>query len=143
MRGGDYTWTKLIKNLFSDHGKPEDVPGLVRRDEKKFIKNPMAPLIHDMDALPIPAWDLVPMEKYFDIAMYHNPYVKSGRVGCIMTSRGCPDRCYFCSSTVFFGHKFRQMSPERVGEMVDYLVEKFDIKELQIEDDNFAVNPVR
>ena len=41
----------------------------------------------------------------------------------IMTSRGCPDRCYFCSSTVFFGHKFRQMSPERVGEMVDYLVE--------------------
>ena len=71
----------------------------------------MAPLIHDMDALPIPAWDLVPMEKYFDIAMYHNPYVKSGRVGCIMTSRGCPDRCYFCSSTVF-GHKFRQMSPE-------------------------------
>ena len=144
MRGeGDYTWTKLIKNLFSDHGKLEDVPGLVRRDEKKFIKNPMAPLIHDMDALPIPAWDLVPMEKYFDIAMYHNPYVKSGRVGCIMTSRGCPDRCYFCSSTVFFGHKFRQMSPERVGEMVDYLVEKFDIKELQIEDDNFAVNPVR
>ncbi len=144
MRGeGDYTWTKLIENLFSDQRKLEDVPGLVQRDGKNFIKNPMAPLIHDMDALPIPAWDLVPMEKYFEIAMYHNPYVKSGRVGCIMTSRGCPDRCYFCSSTVFFGHKFRQMSPERVGEMVDYLVDKFQIKELQIEDDNFAVNPVR
>ena len=123
--------------------KIDKVPGLVRRDGKNLLKNPMAPLIHDMDALPIPAWDLVPMEKYFEIAMYHNPYVKSGRVGCIMTSRGCPDRCYFCSSTVFFGHKFRQMSPERVGEMVDYLVEKFQIKELQIEDDNFAVNPVR
>ena len=35
------------------------------------------------------------------------------------------------------------MSPERVGEMVDYLVKNFQIKELQIEDDNFAVNPVR
>ena len=35
------------------------------------------------------------------------------------------------------------MSPERVGEMVDYLVDKFQFKELQIEDDNFAVNPVR
>ena len=144
MRGeGDYTWSKLIQNLFSQDGNLNEVPGLVKREGKSFVKNPMAPLIHDMDALPIPAWDLVPMEKYFEIAMYHNPYVKSGRVGCIMTSRGCPDRCYFCSSTVFFGHKFRQMSPERVGEMVDYLVEKFGIKELQIEDDNFAVNPVR
>ena len=144
MRGeGDYTWSKLIKNLFTPDGNVSEVPGLVQRNGESFIKNPMAPLIHDMDALPIPAWDLVPMEKYFEIAMYHNPYVKSGRVGCIMTSRGCPDRCYFCSSTVFFGHKFRQMSPERVGEMVDYLVENFKIKELQIEDDNFAVNPVR
>ena len=103
----------------------------------------MAPLIHDVDKLPIPAWDLLPMEEYFKLSMFHNPYVKSGRVGCIMTSRGCPDRCYFCSSTEFFGHRFRQMSPERVGEMVDYLVNKFKIRELQIEDDNFAVNPIR
>jgi len=144
MRGeGDYTWSTFVEKIFENKNNLKDVPGLVQRKGKEFLKNPMAPLIHDMDALPIPAWDLVPMEKYFEIAMYHNPYVKSGRVGCIMTSRGCPDRCYFCSSTVFFGHKFRQMSPERVGEMVDYLVEKFQIKELQIEDDNFAVNPIR
>jgi len=144
MRGeGDYTWLTLLEALFGNV-KIEKVPGLVSREKnKKFKKNPMAPLIHDMDKLPIPAWDLLPMEEYFKLAMYHNPYVKSGRVGCIMTSRGCPDRCYFCSSTEFFGHKFRQMSAERVGEMVDYLVEKFQIKELQIEDDNFAVNPVR
>ena len=143
MRGeGDYTWSIFLESLFVKKNL-DKTPGLVQRDNQKFIKNPMAPLIHDMDALPIPAWDLVPMEKYFEIAMYHNPYVKSGRVGCIMTSRGCPDKCYFCSSTVFFGHKFRQMSPERVGEMVDYLVNKFKIKELQIEDDNFAVNSVR
>ena len=144
MRGeGDYTWTTLIEKLFQNKNDLQDVPGLVQRNGKEFTKNLMAPLIHDMDALPIPAWDLVPMEKYFEIAMYHNPYVKSGRVGCIMTSRGCPDRCYFCASTVFFGHKFRQMSPERVGEMVDSLVDQFQIKELQIEDDNFAVNPIR
>ena len=144
MRGeGDYTWSTFVEKVFDDEMNLDQVPGLVRRNGKGFIKNPMAPLIHDMDALPIPAWDMVPMEKYFEIAMYHNPYVKSGRVGCIMTSRGCPDKCYFCSSTVFFGHRFRQMSPKRVGEMVDYLVEKFKIKELQIEDDNFAVNPVR
>tara|TARA_B100000965_G_scaffold311117_1_gene270613 strand:- start:359 stop:1978 length:1620 start_codon:yes stop_codon:yes gene_type:complete len=144
MRGeGDYTWHTLLKVLHNNDNL-EKVPGLVWREKNNtFKKNLMAPLIHDMDQLPIPAWDLLPMEEYFKLAMYHNPYVKSGRVGCIMTSRGCPDRCYFCSSTEFFGHKFRQMSPERVGEMVDYLVDKFQVKELQIEDDNFAVNPVR
>jgi len=143
MRGeGDYTWYTLINVIFNKKNL-NLVPGLVWRNNNKFNKNLMAPLIHDIDGLPIPAWDLLPMEKYFKLAMYHNPYVKSGRVGCIMTSRGCPDRCYFCSSTEFFGHKFRQMSPERVSEMVDYLVDKFQIKELQIEDDNFAVNPIR
>ncbi len=143
MRGeGDWTWYTLIEQLFSK-GDLAKVPGLVRKDKNDFIKNPMAPLIHDMDGLPLPAWDLLPMDEYFKLAMYHNPYVKSERVACIMTSRGCPDRCYFCSSTVFFGHKFRQMSADRVGEMVDYLVENFKIKELQIEDDNFAVNPIR
>ena len=144
MRGeGDYTWYTLIEAIFNKDSLAS-VPGLVWRNKNNnFNKNPMAPLIHDIDKLPIPAWDLVPMEKYFKLAMYHNPYVKSGRVGCIMTSRGCPDKCYFCSSTEFFGHKFRQMSPDRVGKMVDYLVDKFQIKELQIEDDNFAVNPVR
>ena len=143
MRGeGDWTWFTLIEELFSK-GDLTKVPGLVRKDKNDFIKNPMAPLIHDMDGLPLPAWDLLPMDEYFKLAMYHNPYVKSERVACIMTSRGCPDRCYFCSSTVFFGHKFRQMSADRVGEMVDYLVENFKIKELQIEDDNFAVNPIR
>ena len=143
MRGeGDWTWYNLVEQLFFK-GDLTKVPGLVQRDKNGFIKNLMAPLIHDMDGLPLPAWDLLPMDEYFKLAMYHNPYVKSERVACIMTSRGCPDRCYFCSSTVFFGHKFRQMSADRVGEMVDYLVENFKIKELQIEDDNFAVNPVR
>ena len=143
MRGeGDYTWYTLIDAIFNNR-ELNLVPGLVWRNNNNFNKNPMAPLIHDVDKLPIPAWDLLPMEEYFRLAMFHNPYVKSGRVGCVMTSRGCPDRCYFCSSTEFFGHRFRQISPERVGEMIDHLVNKFQIKELQIEDDNFAVNPIR
>jgi anaerobic magnesium-protoporphyrin IX monomethyl ester cyclase len=117
-----------------------DVEGLIWREGNDIKSNKRPDFIKDLDILPFPAWDLLPMEKYFEIAMYHNPFVKSGRVGCIMTSRGCPDKCYFCASTVFFGHGFRAMSPERVGELVQYMVDVFDIKELQIEDDNFAVN---
>jgi anaerobic magnesium-protoporphyrin IX monomethyl ester cyclase len=116
------------------------VEGLVWREGTELKTNKRPAFIKDLDILPFPAWDLLPMETYFDIAMYHNPYVKSGRVGCIMTSRGCPDKCYFCASTVFFGHGFRAMSPDYVGELVQHMVDVFDIKELQIEDDNFSVN---
>ena len=60
MRGeGDYTWYTLINELFNG-GDVKKVPGLVwRKKEQGFNKNVMAPLILDMDALPIPAWDLL------------------------------------------------------------------------------------
>ena len=72
--------------------------------------------------------------------MPHNPFVISGRVGSIMTSRGCPEHCYFCTSPDYTGTAFRAMSPERVARQVKDMVEQNDIKELQILDDNFTVN---
>ena len=139
---GDYTFVEFVEHLFGD-GNIESVGGMVWRENGEIKKNPRPAFNHEMDKLPFPAWHKLPMKRYFEIAMYHNPYVKSERVACIMTSRGCPDKCYFCASTVFFGHRFRAMSPDRVAEMVDYLVTNWDIKELEIEDDNFTVNPKR
>jgi len=136
---GDYSFLNFVES-YSTNKELQSIDGLIRREDNKIIKNSRPDFIKDLDSLPFPAWDLLPMEEYFNISMYHNPFVKSGRVGCIMTSRGCPDKCYFCASTIFFGHSFRAMSPSRVADMVDYLVDTFDIKELQIEDDNFTVN---
>ena len=119
------------------------VAGLVWRENGAVKKNPRPPFIKDLDVLPFPAWHLMPMEKYFEIGMPHNPYTKSNRVACIMTSRGCPEQCYFCSSPDYFGRGFRAMSAERAADMVRYLVEQFSVKELQIEDDNFTLNARR
>jgi len=135
----DYTFKDLVGKLFRKEDY-RDVEGLIWRDNGAIKVNPRSSFIHDMSVLPFPAWHLMPMEKYFELGMFHNPFVKSGRVGCIMTSRGCPQYCYFCSSADFFGHRFRPMSAERVVEMIGCLVDQFGIKELQILDDTFTLD---
>jgi len=115
-----------------------NVPGLVRRDGDKTIKNPSPELIYNLDDLPDPALHFTAMEKYFKIDMFHNPFTKSGRVGAIMTSRGCPQECYFCTSYIFHGRPFRRLSAKRTIEYIHFLVEEYKIEELQILDDTFT-----
>jgi len=139
---GDYTFVEFVE--FCENGKDLlSIPGLVWRDANRIKQNSRPPFIKNLDDLPLPAWHLMPMEKYFEIGMPHNPYTRSNRVACIMTSRGCPYKCYFCSSSDFFGHGYRSMTAKRAAEMVGYLVNEFGVEELQIEDDSFTLNAKR
>tara|TARA_B100000029_G_scaffold73352_1_gene65185 strand:+ start:2964 stop:4463 length:1500 start_codon:yes stop_codon:yes gene_type:complete len=135
----EYTFLEFSDKYFSGQNY-FDVDGLVYRKNKKIISNPSPAFNKKLDDLPDPAFHLFPMERYFEIGMPHNPFVKSGRVGSIMTSRGCPEHCYFCTSPEFTGNAFRALSAVRVAELVEKLITKFNIKELQILDDNFTVN---
>ena len=140
LRGeGDYTFAELVEKLFNNEDYTH-ISGLVWRDGSEVRKNAPPAFIKNIDELPFPAWHLMDMERYFRIAMPHNPFVRSARVGCIMTSRGCPQRCYFCSSAEYFGHLLRTMSAARVVKMVQHMVDKFGIKELQILDDNSTID---
>ena len=98
-----------------------------------------------MNELPMPAWHLMDMKMYWDIGMPHNPFMKSKEFLTIMTERGCPEKCYFCSSADFFGNsgRFRPLNPEKAYEMVEYAVKKYGVKEIQIEDDTFTLNSKR
>lgn len=133
----DLSFADFLEKYFHG-GNYFDVAGLVRRDGTGTIKNPSPALIHDLDILPHPAYHLYDMEKYFEIDMFHNPFTKSGRVGTIMTSRGCPQECYFCTSFQFHGRAFRRFSEQKTIELVHMMVEKYKIEELQILDDTFT-----
>lgn len=139
----EYNFLEFADKYFSGQDV-RDVPGLVARENGHQLRtNPGRPFNANLDALPDPAFHLFPMERYFEIAMPHNPFVKSGRVGSVMTSRGCPEHCYFCTSPTYTGTTFRAMSPTRVVGQVEKMVSDFNIKELQILDDNFTVNAPR
>lgn len=140
IRGeSEYKFLEFVRKYFSGQNF-YDVEGLVRRESGGIVVNPDRPFQKNLDELPDPAFHLLPMERYFEIGMPHNPFVKSGRVASLMTSRGCPEHCYFCSSPEYTGTSFRAMSPGRVIQQVRKLVKDYKIKEIQILDDNFTVN---
>ncbi|MDC1073039.1 radical SAM protein [Gammaproteobacteria bacterium] len=99
----------------------------------------------NMNELPVPAWHQIDMKMYYDIGMPHNPFLRSREFLTIMTERGCPEKCYFCTSASFFGNsgRFRALTPENTYSMIASAVEKYGVKELQIEDDTFTLNAQR
>jgi anaerobic magnesium-protoporphyrin IX monomethyl ester cyclase len=100
-------------------------------------------VIEDVEALPFPARHLLNMERYLDINVPHGPYARGKRTGNILTSRGCPGRCIYCSSCNFSGRIFRARSPESVFREIDLLVNEYRAEELQFEDDNLTFDKDR
>lgn len=135
---GEYAFFEFLEKYFVNKNYM-DIPGLVYKKNGKVHKNPRPPFIKDLDKLPFPAFHLYPVKRYYEIGMWHNPFVRHKEVAGIFTSRGCPYRCYYCSVHGFLGG-FRAMSSKRVIEYIQCLVNKFAIKELQILDDCFNVD---
>ena len=147
IRGeADYTFTVFCNNFEENIDIKKESPAIAYFDDKtkKVVKNFEPPGL-DMNELPMPAWHLMDMEMYWKIGMPHNPFMKSKEFLTIMTERGCPEKCYFCSSASFFGNsgKFRPLNPQKAYDMIEYAVNKFGVKEIQIEDDTFTLNSQR
>ncbi len=127
---GEYTMLELVETL-ENCGNPSNVRGLVFKKDKKIVKTGPRPLISDLDNLPFPARDLLPMEAYND------------NKGAILTSRGCPFNCIFCNSHLIFGKKFRARSPKNVVDEIEHLVKKYNTQVIRIVDDMFTLDRKR
>ena len=103
-------------------------------------ENPLPIAVVDLDQLPFPAWHLYDMDKYYEIGMPHNPFLKFKEYGQIITSRGCPAKCYFCSVPDFNGSAFRYFSAKRIINDIENWIKDYSIKELQILDDTFTTD---
>ena len=105
-------------------------PGVAYRQEGRIVVNqPRAP-IDDLDSLPLPARDLIDMDRYLDEWERTNGY----RSMTIMTSRGCPYGCSWCVDAVH-GAGFRQRSPQQVAAEMQALQARYDIGRLRMVDD--------
>lgn len=138
---GIETLPSLIEALKS---KTEDfkINGLWYKVEGQIVSNPRPELVNNLNKLPIPAWHLLPMDKYrahnwhcFDDIEHRQPY------GVIYTSLGCPFQCSFCCINALFGKPgIRLRSPECVIEEIDFLEKNYKIRNLKIVDEMFALN---
>jgi len=98
--------------------------------------------IEDLDKLPYPARHLLNMEKYFGLKASHGSR-KKRRFSPIVTSRGCPARCTFCSAHKVWGRKFRYRSPENVIREMKHIKKEYGIEEIMFEDDNATLDARR
>ena len=134
IRGeGEYIMLNLVQAL-ENQSILHDVKGIVFEDKnsKEIVVNPEAPLIQDLDELPFPALNLLPMEKYRLLDM-------DTHMTTMITTRGCPMQCSFCSSAAMHGKKIRERSVENIVDEIEYLKTNYDIDTIAFMDDTFTL----
>ena len=134
IRGeGEYIMLNLVQAL-ENQSSLHDVKGIVFEDKnsKEIVVNPEAPLIQDLDELPFPALNLLPMKKYRLLDM-------DTHMTTMITTRGCPMQCSFCSSAAMHGKKIRERSVENIVDEIEYLKTNYDIDTIAFMDDTFTL----
>jgi radical SAM superfamily enzyme YgiQ (UPF0313 family) len=135
---GEISLIDLLARL--ENGLPfEDVAGLAYRRDGRVRANPRAPYIDDLDALPPPAWDLLPdFPHRFRPALFSYPRTP---VATLITSRGCPFSCTFCDRSTS-GRKGRMHGVEGVLRLCRMLVDR-GARHINFLDDLFTVRKQR
>lgn len=138
---GEYIFRDLVQ-AFSEGGveSARKLVGTVWKVGKKIVDNGYRAPISDLDAIPFPAYDLLPMEKYIWQRKANFAAVMRHPVGHVISTRGCPYNCIFCSTTKYF-KKFRKRSPENVMAEMKELIAEFGIREFHFHDDSFMADP--
>ncbi len=139
---GEYAF----KDLLSCLGGNKDVSPLdaiAYRRKGSVIINPKTRFIQDLDELPFPSRHLLPMEKYFSINLPHGVSSRYSPNTPLITSRGCPADCVFCSIHGIWGYKFRARSVDNIIAELKMLKSAYGIREVQFEDDNLTFDKRR
>lgn len=143
---GEDTVLELIPELFagSRTEKLEQIKGIAFKNENKIKITPLRLFILDLDSLPFPARDLLPMEEYFKAARSRRANRDLNKNwATVITSRGCPFNCIFCSLSMLMGRRWRARSPENVIKELKLLINKYNVKQIDFEDDNISCDKNR
>lgn len=138
----DVVFTGEAELSILEYAKADDlrnVSGIVYRQDGQLRENPVGPYLHELDEIPYPDYTL------FDIAEYHTTkgIAKRHPNSYIITSRGCPFKCTFCSSKTLNPTEkktVRFRSAENVLGEIEMLVKKYAVRELFFSDDMFTAN---
>jgi radical SAM superfamily enzyme YgiQ (UPF0313 family) len=139
---GEYTMLDIVKCV-EGKKKISDVQGIAyRQDDGEIKQNTLRPFIEDLDELPYPAYHLVDMEQYLNPEKIEYRSFKDRAISMI-TSRGCPFNCNFCSVHLHMGKMFRAHSVDYVIKHIEYVINKFGVKTIFFEDDNLTFDMKR
>jgi len=123
-------------------GRAEPVAGAWVRVEGEVRYGPARPFIQDLDQLPLPAWDLLDMERYLRLWGKLDVLRPGLRGANLSAGRGCPFRCAFCQPVLerIFGRQLRLRSPASLVEELRQLRQRFGIEGFWFTDDSFTAD---
>ncbi len=138
------TVTKLVTKLEQKKTDFSAIAGLGFRQSGKSVLNAKREFIENLNSLPLPARHLLPMGVYAS-AVKANPL--RGEISkpytIVITSRGCPYNCVFCSNCIVWGKKWRPRSAKSVVDEVEQVIKQFGIKQVDFSDDNLTLDKKR
>ncbi len=138
IRGeGERIFVNLLISL-NENRDFRKLPGISWREDQKYFSNPDEALIEKIDELPVPAWDLFPMEHY--VLDKVNAAKHTDRCFPVLASRGCPQKCNFCYR-MYEGYRLR--SVENVLQEIRELKERYGITYITFVDENLMSSPQR
>lgn len=139
--GADYACCgegELALTALANGVPPEKIPGMLWWEGDNVRRSVAPNFLPDVDDFGEPAWDLIDPRTYPPAP--HGMIARSFPLAPIVTTRGCPYRCSYCSAPITAGRRLRTRSPEKVVDEIERLVRDYGVREIQIEDDNFTLN---
>jgi radical SAM superfamily enzyme YgiQ (UPF0313 family) len=127
---GEYS-TVRICNFLSGKGDIEDIEGIIYWRDGQLLHNKRGDTIKDLDGLPFPHYDNFSSVVENGGSMREYP---------LLTSRGCPYKCTYCSMPKIMGGKWRFHTPGRVIDELRHAKQKYQSKSFAVVDDNFTLN---
>ncbi|MEW6667855.1 MAG: cobalamin-dependent protein [Thermodesulfobacteriota bacterium] len=148
MGEGEVTVVELLDALMGRRDI-KTVKGIAYLDQGRLTIHDKREFIENLDELPLPAYELVDMERYFtfnrkgkDGREYYR-YPGAERSVSFITSRGCPFQCTFCSIHLGMGRKFRAHSVNAVLNHIRFLKDQYGLEHIHFEDDNLTFDTMR
>lgn len=138
---GEITFLELIETLEKGLSTLKVIGTVSKKGNQIFI-NPERQRIQDLDSLPFPARHLLPMDSYL-WDDYRKVYSMRQPRANMITSRGCPMNCVFCSIHTVWGHGWRATSATKTVDEIEFLVNNYGVQEIAFQDDNLTLDRKR
>ncbi|MFM9840621.1 MAG: B12-binding domain-containing radical SAM protein [Cyclobacteriaceae bacterium] len=136
IRGeGEQTISELLEGLGKNLAL-ETIAGLAyRKNDQTVVTKPRA-VMRELDALPMPAWELIDLEPYRQLWKKHYGYFSLN----IATTRGCPYKCNWCAKPIY-GNRYNSRSSQHVVNEIEFLLKKYQPDHFWMSDDIFGLKP--
>lgn len=134
---GELTFAELL-NYLREGVSIESVKGIAYRSnsQNRVVVNPPREFIERLDDLPLPAYDLFPIQEYVPTPNLVRRYPTVAT----QISRGCPFQCVFCEYNLALGRKYRHKSPDKVIEELLYLKSRYNARGIVFRDSTLTLN---